>query len=443
MASNGFETVLAVYFLYRIGKWIWREGRVPARPRSDFDSLTIANVIPFRTMYHPEEVMADVRKRYAALGIYPKKEKDAKAGKLSFPDILKVALLEPTKERAALGPAQPIFFKDGEPQTFKEYDSQHHILQILEPAVYSLRPDELMLAHPWLFLGTAGMGKTLLAKIVASELDVRSRLLGRGPVRFFEVFPADMNTIAKQDEVILRAHENPGCVLFIDEVHDLSGSQSLKLYLLLEEHRYQFEGMDQPVKLNPFTILGATTDYGSMHPALKRRWINKMLRPMNEKQLVETLMKRKTPMDRPAAELLVSRTKYSGAPWEALDVLRQAYPLAVSRGHTEIMVEDVASVFDADQVDELGLSWLDRRVIEALFLSPKYRNGPKGQPQQFVCFAAAEHDTCMLAGIDKGAYRESIFPKLMSRGLLLKRATYGQCLTDKAVKLYRHLAKAA
>jgi len=82
-----------------------------------------------------------------------------------------------------------------------------------------------------------------------------------------------------------------------------------------------------------------------------------------------------------------------------------------------------------------GLRWLDREVIRALLSQPKSRTGTGGSPQ-FVCYAASEHNVCMLAGVDKEEYRETIRPRLMSRGLLEVRPYYGQALTDLAVSTY-------
>ena len=104
--------------------------------------------------------------------------------------------------------------------------------------------------------------------------------------------------------------------------------------------------------------------------------------------------------------------------------------IAKGRGGPTISTADVQEVFELQQIDELGLRWLDRRVIEALLTQPKRRK------DEFVCYAAGEQNTCTLAGVDKAEYRETIRPRLMSRGLLEVRPYYGQALTDEAVALY-------
>jgi Holliday junction resolvasome RuvABC ATP-dependent DNA helicase subunit len=238
--------------------------------------------------------------------------------------------------------------------------------------------------------------------------------------------------LASLDAVMRRVAESPGAVVFLDEIHDLSGPHTRKLYLVLEEGRYLFHGERTPTQLPPVTLLGATTDYGALHPALKRRWIRHMFRPATEDQLLNYVLHRPFPIPEPVAQRIVARTKFSGAPWEALEIYRMAVTAAKGRGAPAVDHADVDRVFALQEMDELGLRWIDRQVIAALLTQPKYRRA-KGQ-DVFVCFSASEQNVCTLANVDKGEFRESIRPRLMSRGLL--QVKQGQALTDKAVELY-------
>jgi Holliday junction resolvasome RuvABC ATP-dependent DNA helicase subunit len=291
--------------------------------------------------------------------------------------------------------------------------------------------------EPQIFLGQAGTGKTLLAKVVANELRMRAENLELPLPLFIEAFPADMPDVDALDALMRRVVANPGSVVFIDEIHDLVGAHSRKLYLVLEEQRYQFKGDATPTKLPPVTLMAATTDYGSLHTALKRRWIKHMFKPATEEQLVGYVMRRSFPITEEAAKLIVSRTKFSGAPWEALELYRMAATVAKGNGDTEVTTAHVEKIFDRQGVDELGLHWIDRMVIKALLGQPRERQF-KGKPQ-FVCYAASESNTCTLAGVDKEEYRTAIRPKLMARKLLEAKPYYCQALTKKAVDLYMDL----
>ena len=134
------------------------------------------------------------------------------------------------------------------------------------------------------------------------------------------------------------------------------------------------------------------------------------------------------------AELIVGRTKHSGAPWESLEIYRMAVTMAKGRGADAVETPDVMEVFDMQEIDELGLRYLDRLIISTLFKQPRYRKG-----DEFVCYGASESNVCMMANIDPDEYRNTIRPRLMTRGLLEMRAGHGQALTAKAVREYGHL----
>lgn len=322
-----------------------------------------------------------------------------------------------------------IFFKEGEPTTFDEYDGQYHILGQLRNAVQGMEPGATGI-DPTCFIGQAGMGKTLLAKVTANE--IRNYL--QQDIAFFEVFPADVDSTEALDEIMRRVVENPGCVVFIDEVHDLDGSHALKMYEVLENNRYKFGDTVVPVELPSFTLLSATTDFGKLHPAMRRRWFRHTMEPATPEQILKYVNNRGFPITAGAAKLIVDRTKFSGAPWEAIEMFRLCVPAARARKSERIQLKDVNNVLDYQRIDEIGLRWMDRQVIKALFSLPKIK-----ADGTFVCYAGSEVNVVLLAQIDKAEYRETIRPKLMSRGLLGIRPYYGQALTDKAVRDYANL----
>jgi Holliday junction DNA helicase RuvB len=332
--------------------------------------------------------------------------------------------------------APPVFFQAGEPKTFEEFGAQEPILAELRRGIDALQPDEQQL-RPMIFIGPAGGGKTLLARVTAHELDLRAKRFGLPGVQFFESFPAVLNTVEALDAVVRRCHEAPGCVLFIDEVHDLKAGHTLKLYEVLTNHRYQFQGDAHPTKLSPFTLLSATTDYGKLHPASRRRWKSLTMRPATQEQILALVKHRPFGITNVAADSLVSRTHFGGAPWEALQLLDTAVLWAKARGAKRVELADIEAVFENEEIDEFGLAWLDRQALVALFKSPRYTTA-NGQ-RVFACYGASQADVCSVAGVDLGEYTKRIFPKLMSRGLVEKRGGVGQVLTDLAVKQYGYL----
>ena len=315
------------------------------------------------------------------------------------------------------------------------YDGQEHVTEYLAAAIRGLGPAEVAIGSQC-FIGFAGTGKTLLAKITTETLRRRAERLGLPAPVFIEAFPADLGDLEALDALMLRVQQNPGCVLFIDEVHDLQGSHSLKLYLVLSERRFAAHDANSPRDLPPFTFLAATTDFGSMHPALQRRFHRHQFKPATPTQLVEYVLRRGRtfPIATATAERIVSRTKYSGAPWEAIELYEMALTMARGRGAASVDDQDVSKIFDMQGIDDLGLRWFDQRVVKVLLTSPRYRNAKGGR--ELVCYGASESDLCGMAQLDAEEYRRSIKPRLMARGLLMTRPGYGQALTDSAVALY-------
>jgi Holliday junction DNA helicase RuvB len=109
---------------------------------------------------------------------------------------------------------------------------------------------------PVLFDGPPGCGKTTLAKIVASRLEVP--------------YAAVSMTDFRPDtfQYLVRKHDG---VLLLDEIHAATKRQQDSLLTLLEEGYFQHRGV--PVESNPnLTIIGATTEAGSLRKPLIERF---------------------------------------------------------------------------------------------------------------------------------------------------------------------------
>jgi len=112
--------------------------------------------------------------------------------------------------------------------------------------------------------GSAGCGKTTLARIIACE----------HKVPFVEVIS---KTITKVDELVKLIKSANGGIVFIDELHGLHRNKAEILYSIMEDFKYN----GAPIK--PFTLIGATTEYGellkSRRPFVDRFKINLELEP--------------------------------------------------------------------------------------------------------------------------------------------------------------------
>lgn len=279
-----------------------------------------------------------------------------------------------------------------------------------------------------------GLGKTLIAKVIANELRTRALSLGLEPVPFVETYAANLNSVAALDAQAQRLVGRGG-IWFIDEIHVLNKELATKLYLLMEDGRYPFDGSATPTDMPDVMLIGATTDYGGLHAALKRRFGEPMMvRALTRHELLSLARKLGHPIEDDAAELLVSRCWQSGAPFELKILFRECTIFAQAIGAASITRSVVEDVFTTYEIDEHGLRPIDRSVLAALFNRPRYR----GKNQDFYCYGASESDVCSVARLDKAEFQETIRPKLLSRGFIEVRAGVGLVLTAPAVSRYLH-----
>lgn len=332
-----------------------------------------------------------------------------------------------------------IFFATGEPRTFEEYGGQPQITRYLDAVMRGWRGNDMAIPAQ-VFTGQAGGGKSLLARVTTNEIRGKNVVRGLPEPEFIEVFGADITSVEGLDRVMRRVQSNPGCVMFIDELHSIADKEYwLKFYLVLQENRYLFEGEQRPVLLPQFTVLAATTDFGTLPEPLRRRFQEQRFVPATYDQILSYVRNRGFDITLDAARAIVDRTHFNGAPWEALQVFSSAVVFAKARASDTVEAEDIAEVWESYQIDELGLRPIDREIIRTLFMQPRYRRSRETGEQEFVCYSASEANTITMARIDKAEYRDYVRPKLMGRGLLEIRVTYGQALTNRAIELYSWL----
>ncbi len=113
------------------------------------------------------------------------------------------------------------------PKKFSDVVGQDHIVKVLEAEVKSGD-----ISHAYLFCGTRGLGKTSVARILASEI-------GTSPNDIYEIDAASNTSVedirALNESVFTLPFESKYKVYILDEVHMLSKSASNALLKTLEE----------------------------------------------------------------------------------------------------------------------------------------------------------------------------------------------------------------
>ena len=149
------------------------------------------------------------------------------------------------------------------PRTLDELAGQLHLTgkgSILRTAIENGRIPSMIL---W---GPPGTGKTTIANIIANTLQVP-----------FYMLSAISSGVKEVREVIESAKNNPGAILFIDEIHRFNKGQQDALLGAVEK--------------GIITLIGATTENPSfeVNSALLSRCQVYVLKPLDEKDLVALL----------------------------------------------------------------------------------------------------------------------------------------------------------
>jgi Holliday junction DNA helicase RuvB len=306
------------------------------------------------------------------------------------------------------------------PLKFNEFSGQESVVDNLRVFVQAAKQREEALDHVLLH-GPPGLGKTTLAHIISNDLGVNLKVTS-GPVLDK---PGDLAGLLTNLE--------PFDVLFIDEIHRLSPIVEEYLYSAMEDYKIDIMIDSGPnartvqIKLNPFTLVGATTRSGLLTAPLRARFgINSRLNYYNSKVLTNIVQRSSeilgVEIDEIAAYEIARRSR--GTPRIANALLRRVRDFAQIKGDGIINIDIATYGLKALNVDKDGLDEMDHRILNAII--EKFKGGPVG----ITTISTA-------VGEESGTIEEVYEPFLIQEGYLV-RTPRGREATEKA---YKHLGK--
>lgn len=327
------------------------------------------------------------------------------------------------------------------PTTIDDYIGQEHIKEILLTSINAAKIRGEPLDHI-LLTGPAGLGKTTLAQVIANEMNSECRIINAAEVD-------DVSGIKRIIQSI-----QPHDVIFIDEIHRLNKASEEYLYHPMEDGVI-YDEKDEYIKtktkaypeycvpswditvptgnkirveieINPFTLIGATTNSGGITKPLRDRFqIQFTLTPYTTSELT-IMAKQKARMldigiEDDAAEDVAKRSR--GVARVCVNYIKRCRDYAQVNGHDSINMDVTRDVFRMLRVDPIGLTYQDITYLHVLL---EGWGGDKVRAFGIKTLAA-------MTGEDTQVIEEVIEPYLAQIGFI-DRTPRGRAITERAVR---------
>ncbi len=248
------------------------------------------------------------------------------------------------------------------PDNLDGYIGQEKIVRQLRLIIQSAQMRETVPEH-MLFHGQPGLGKTTMANLISSELQAHLKTVAA---------PSLQKT---GDIVALLMNLEPNTVLFIDEIHRLKAPLEEVLYSAMEDKVVDIiMGKGQGVSvgrfdLNPFVLVGATTQLGKVSKPLKDRFPSVFhLQPYTEAEILSLLERNMSildlQIDEAAKNLICGRCR--GVPRVANNILKRFLDLQIVHRITTVNKGIALEFLEELGIYDQGLTRSDYNYLRAL-----------------------------------------------------------------------------
>ena len=258
------------------------------------------------------------------------------------------------------------------PRSMKDYVGQEKVKNNLEIYIKAAKNRGETLDHVLLY-GPPGLGKTTLSHIIANEMGSQIKITSGPTIEHAADLAAILTNLNKND------------VLFIDEIHRLHKSVEEVLYPAMEDFALDFivgkgpSARNMRLKIQPFTLIGATTRAGMLTGPLRDRFgVISRLELYNVDEL-KIIINRSAKilnvnLDDEACAEIAKRSR--GTPRLANRMLKRVRDYADVLGSGVIDIQMAKKALELMEIDSLGLDNIDRKVMLAII--KKFAGGPVG-----------------------------------------------------------------
>ncbi|MEN0112096.1 MAG: Holliday junction branch migration DNA helicase RuvB, partial [Planctomycetota bacterium] len=258
------------------------------------------------------------------------------------------------------------------PQRLRDIVGQRDVCERVEIAVSAAAKRGEPLGHV-LLDGPPGLGKTTFATCIPRELGVSLQIASGAALG------------APKDLLPYLTNAEEGSVLFIDEIHRLPKAVEEFLYPAMEDFRVDItlgEGVNartMSMKLQPMTIIGATTRSGLLSAPLRDRFpVREHLEFYSQSELTEIVRRNAAklglPIDDDAAGEIAQASR--STPRIVNNRLRWVRDFAQSRADGHATHAVTVEALGMQGIDRRGLDQQDRKYLATLLRV--FGGGPAG-----------------------------------------------------------------
>lgn len=274
------------------------------------------------------------------------------------------------------------------PRTWQDYVGQDKVKKNVRIIIEAAKKRKEVPEH-LLFYGNPGLGKTSLSHLIAQEIGADFRLTSGPAIE------------RAGDLAAILTNLQEGSVLFVDEIHRLGKIIEEYLYPAMEDFKLNLilgKGpMARTMELNipRFTLIGATTRLAAVSSPLRSRFGAIFGLNFYENSDIEKILQRSSqilniPAVPEAINIIAKSSRFT--PRTANHLLKRVRDFAQVENQDCITSDIAQKALSALEIDTLGLTSQDRRILEALVR--KFQGGPVGL-QTLAASTAEEEETIL------------------------------------------------